>query len=272
MTVEKQLLYLLSKKSEMTGKAVIEIFEAMDYTPQSIRNTLSKLKRLLYIDVFGRGNYKITVRGLDAYNLYSKKENYYTKHWNGKWYLVILEIPEILRKKRDTFRKGILDLGFGQLYKSVYIYPWNITNKVLNLIDSLEIEEYVTILSSSEILLNGVESEGGSGPKKPKILWDLEKINKDYEFTHVKIENQYKPLVNSLTHDINPDELQIFIMLLSLKDVRDNLITRDPMLPAEFLPGSWLGTSVLFSIEDLIQSLVKLIPESSYYYSFVNDI
>ncbi|MGM0939896.1 MAG: PaaX family transcriptional regulator C-terminal domain-containing protein [Bacillota bacterium] len=272
MTVEKQVLYLLSKKPEMEGKELIKIFKAMNYTPQTIRNILSKFKGMDYITSLERGNYKITASGLDVYSLYSETENFYTKHWNGNWYLVFLEIPETLRKKRDAFRKGLLELGFGQLYKSVYVYPWNIINKVLNLVDSLEIEDYITIISSHEFLLNGIAPEGRSGPNKSSSIWNLEEINTNYKNLQIWLENEYKPRINNLINDKSRDPLQVFTNFLTIKGIRDDLIIADPMLPAEFLPVSWLGTTVLFSIDKLIQTLVALIPENSYYYSFVADI
>lgn len=272
MTVEKQLLYLLSKKVEMEGKELINIFEEMNYTPQSIRNILSKFKRMSYIASSERGIYKITPNGLDAYSLYSKKDNFYTKHWDGKWYLVLLEIPETLRKKRDAFRKGLLQLGFGMLYKSVYVYPWDVINKVLNLIDSLELEDYITIISSKEFLLNGIVPEGRAGPNTASSLWNLEEINTNYKNIQIWLENEYKTKFNSLIKDNNRNPLQVFTNFLTLKEKRDELLIADPMLPAEFLPGSWLGTTVLFSIDKLIQTLVDLIPENSYYSSFVADL
>ncbi|MFB5087009.1 PaaX family transcriptional regulator C-terminal domain-containing protein [Psychrobacillus sp. PGGUH221] len=272
MTVEKQLLYLLSKKVEMEGKELINIFEEMNYTPQSIRNILSKFKGMSYITSLERGIYKIAPSGLDAYSLYSKKDNFYTKHWNGKWYLVFLEIPEPLRRKRDAFRKGLLELGFGMLYKSVYVYPWNIINKVQNLIDSLEIEDYITIISSNEFLLNGIDPEGRAGPNNARTLWNLEEINTNYKNIQIWLENEYKTKFHSLIKDRDRNPLQVFTNFLTLKEIRDDLIMADPMLPAEFLPGSWLGTTVLFSIDKLIQTLVALIPENSYYSSFVADL
>ncbi|MBB4824785.1 phenylacetic acid degradation operon negative regulatory protein [Sporosarcina luteola] len=271
MTVEKQLLYLLSKKREMEGKELINIFEEMNYTPQSIRNILSKFKRLSYIASLERGIYKITPVGLDAHSLYFNKDNFYTKHWNGTWYFVLLEIPETSRKKRDAFRKGLRDLGFGMLYKSVYVYPWNIINKVLNLVDSLEIEDYITIISSNEFLLNGINPEGSSGPNSARSIWDLEEINTNYKNIQTWLETEYITKFNSLIKDKNRDSLQIFTNFLLLKEIRDDLLLADPMLPAEFLPGSWLGTSVLFSIDKHIQTLVALLPENSYYSSFVAD-
>lgn len=272
MTVEKQLLYLLSKKVEMEGKELIHIFEEMNYTPQSIRNILSKFKRISYITSSERGIYKITSSGLDAYSLYSEKENFYTKDWNGKWFLVMSEIPETHRKKRDGLRKGLLELGFGMLYKSVYVYPWDIIHKVLNLIDSLEMEDYITIISSNEFLLNGIDPEGRTGPNNARALWNLEEINTNYEHIQTWLESEYKPKFNRLINDKNRNPLQVFTNFLILKKVRDDLITADPMLPAEFLPGSWQGTIVLFQIDKLIQTLIAFIPADSYYSSFVADL
>lgn len=253
----------------MEGKVLIRIFEEMNYTPQTVRNILSKYKRISYIESPSRGVYKITPRGLEAYNLYSKKEDFYTKHWDGKWFLVFLEIPETIRKKRDAFRKGLLEMGFGMLYKSVYVYPWDIIDKVISLVDSLEIEDFITIISSEEFILNGIVHEGMAGPNTAEGIWDLEGINDHYKATQTWLENEYIRELDYLVTDEKREPLQVFTKFLTLKKVRDELISADPMLPAEFLPGNWLGTVVLFSIDKLIQTLIDLIPDNSYYSSFV---
>ncbi|WP_372496318.1 hypothetical protein [Metabacillus halosaccharovorans] len=59
--------------------------------------------------------------------------------------------------------------SFGQLYNSVYIYPWDITSKVLELLDSLELEDYVTIISSQNFIINRVNVNIAAK------IWNIEK-------------------------------------------------------------------------------------------------
>lgn len=268
MALETQLLFLLSKKETMAGKELINTLEALDYTSQSIRNALSKLKKHSYIKSIERGSYSLTESGLAVYNLTSRKDNFYAKQWDRKWYIVFMEIPETLRKKRDTFRSKLLGLGFGHLYKSVYVYPWDLTKKVLDVIDMLEIEDYVTITVCEEFLFNKISPEGSSGANKASRIWDIEELNRYYKKKLHWLETCKSDLHYEIT---NPDKnfLSMFTHYLLLKELKDDLFERDPMLPPEFLPGNWAGTTVLHTIDGQLKILENVLAESPYYSEFV---
>jgi|SRR3989338_3611736 len=44
--------------------------------------------------------------------------------WDGKWRVVIFDVWEKARSKRDSLRYEIKDFGFIQLQRSVWIYPY----------------------------------------------------------------------------------------------------------------------------------------------------
>lgn len=44
-------------------------------------------------------------------------------HWDGKWRILIFDIPEKLRRYRDFLRTELSSLGFYQLQKSVWVHP-----------------------------------------------------------------------------------------------------------------------------------------------------
>jgi phenylacetic acid degradation operon negative regulatory protein len=269
MTIENQTLYLLSKVQEIEGKEIIKIYEAMGYTPQSVRNIFSKLKKDHYIHSTGRSIYQITKAGKEFISSYYERENFYNQIWDNKWYMVLSEIPETLRKKRDTFRKSLLELSFGPLYKSVYIYPWDRTRDVLSIIDSLEIEEYVTILSSDDFIMNKISRDGSNANNQASRIWNLREVNDLYqaklEFYKTSLEPEIAELVSKKTQDY----LQLFICYLKVNTLKNELLENDPMLPPEFLPGNWMGTHVLSTLSHATEKIKRLIPESSIYYKFL---
>jgi phenylacetic acid degradation operon negative regulatory protein len=122
------------------GKDLIKIYETKNYTPQTIRNLLSKLKKEKLVESKARSVYGITTYGKEVIESLSNKVHFYNLEWDGSWYMLMAEIPETERRKRDAFRRSLVHLGFGQFYKSVYVYPWDLTKEVLQLIHSLEIE------------------------------------------------------------------------------------------------------------------------------------
>lgn len=46
------------------------------------------------------------------------------KHWDGKWRVVIFDVPEKHKRLRDIFRRRLLQLGLYRLQESVYASPY----------------------------------------------------------------------------------------------------------------------------------------------------
>ena len=57
------------------------------------------------------------------------------KRWDGKWRLLIFDIPERRRGVRTNIRKTLVMLGFVRLQDSVWVYPY-------------DCEDYITILKA----------------------------------------------------------------------------------------------------------------------------
>ena len=76
---------------------------------------------------FRGGNLQITERGrvhLIKESFYSRLENKKRK-WDGKWRVLIFDIPEKRRFVRDMMRRALSTIGFMRLQDSVWIYPYN---------------------------------------------------------------------------------------------------------------------------------------------------
>lgn len=58
---------------------------------------------------------------LSYYKIIQKKKN---DKWDGKWRVVIFDVWENTRSKRNLLRDEIKDFGFIQLQRSVWIYPY----------------------------------------------------------------------------------------------------------------------------------------------------
>jgi len=64
--------------------------------------------------------------------------------------LVIFDIPERDRKKRDTVRAELIGYGFRLLQKSVWIGAYPLPKDFLELIDDLELARHIHIFSIRE--------------------------------------------------------------------------------------------------------------------------
>jgi len=58
-------------------------------------------------------------------SLGDNKELNKNKKWDGKWRILIFDIPEGRRFDRDNIRRALVSIGFMRLQNSVWIYPYN---------------------------------------------------------------------------------------------------------------------------------------------------
>lgn len=91
-----------------------------------------KGKRYMRLTPQGK-RYIETLYGKGGQNL---KRN---KKWDGQWRVVIFDIPEKYRRKRDALRYALKRVGFTSIQKSVWVYPH-------------ECEEVVTLLKADQYL------------------------------------------------------------------------------------------------------------------------
>lgn len=68
------------------------------------------------------------------------------KKWDGKWRLVLFDIPEKLRKSRDSFRFHLRQLGFFEYQKSSFIYPYPCDREVDYLREFWRVKPFVRFL------------------------------------------------------------------------------------------------------------------------------
>ena len=54
----------------------------------------------------------------------------HNKKWDKQWRIVIFDIKTSRRKKRDALRRMLKRLGFEQLQKSTWIYPFDCKEEV----------------------------------------------------------------------------------------------------------------------------------------------
>lgn len=66
--------------------------------------------------------------------------------WDGKWRVVIFDIPEKKKKAREALRDKLKDLGFKELQKSVLIHPFECEDEIDFITEVFEIRNHVRFL------------------------------------------------------------------------------------------------------------------------------
>lgn len=78
------------------------------------------------------------------------------KPWDGKFRIVIFDIPETQRGIRDLFRRRLKAWGFKNFQQSVWVTKKNVTEKMKKLINKLEIGDWVAIIESDDKALTNI--------------------------------------------------------------------------------------------------------------------
>jgi len=86
----------------------------------------------------------LTEKGkLRALNYHLDKIKIEDNDWDGKWRIVAFDIPEKLKGGRDALREKIKKIGFYELQKSVWVFPYNCKNEIDFIIEFFNMRKYV---------------------------------------------------------------------------------------------------------------------------------
>lgn len=229
--------YVLHRGGEIGIGSLIRLLGNFGLSEQAIRSAVSRMCRsgLLKAKRTNRKSYySLTSEGHSlltegAQRIFQRKES----HWDGNWNIVTYSIPESMRQARDRLRLELGWMGYGAIGEATWISPYDLTTEVKNLLQRLNIEEYVHIFSA--------QHQGGIDPMKiVSHCWDLGKIHQKYaDFLteyRPKLEGHLKRLQAGET--IEPSEC--FVARFNLIHEYRKLPFLDPDLPQELLPENWL--------------------------------
>jgi phenylacetic acid degradation operon negative regulatory protein len=155
----------------------------------------------------------------------------WSREWDGRWRLVLFDVPTTQNTQRTRLRRFLQDRGFGYLQNSVWITP-----------NSLEEERRILVGGKinveSLILLEARPCAGESDAEIVAGAWDFEHINRRYA-RHLRILDARPcgPLRN---------EAAAKTLLRWSAEEREawlDAVTNDPLLPERILPDDYLGRS-----------------------------
>jgi DNA-binding transcriptional regulator PaaX len=156
----------------------------------------------------------------------------WSREWDGRWRIVLFDVPTAQNSHRVHLRRYLRDKGFGYLQKSMWITP-----------DSLEEERQILgggkINVKSLILLEARPCAGETDAEIVAGAWDIERINRRYT-RHLKILNE-RPS-STLRNDASAKALLRWAT--AEREAWLDAVTKDPLLPKRILPPDYLGQQV----------------------------
>lgn len=182
------------------------------------RGVLAKLKKNNWIEKISQDDeiyYQITTSGERELDRVLKplKE---TGKWDGRWRLVIFNVPEKKRDLRDRIRRALTRLGLGILQPSVWITPKDIKNDIEKIKQKLDIANYIKFF---------VVTRNNSLDKTIiEKSWNLPELEDEYK----KFNFQAERVLRNISKDNNYRyQAKKFIFQYAL------ILQKDPILPWE---------------------------------------
>lgn len=73
------------------------------------------------------------------------------KKWDGKWRIVVFDIPEKYKPNRLVFARKLKELGMAQMQKSVWVWPYDLQDEVALMKEAYEIRPFVRLITAQNI-------------------------------------------------------------------------------------------------------------------------
>lgn len=226
--------------------SLIKLLEAFGHNEQAVRAAVSRMSKQGWVKSERRGNksfYSLTEQGIVRMEEASRRIYKETgPDWDGKWLILLYNIPEEKRHLRDKLREELIWSGFGPISNSCWITPNNLKKEINVLVKKYEIENYVTLFESEHI---GMQSH----TSLVKKCWDINEINDRYAEFIEQYSQKYIIHKDKISKNEMSDSKCFVERALLVHEYRKFLFI-DPSLPAELLPDKWLGDSATTLFKD----------------------
>jgi phenylacetic acid degradation operon negative regulatory protein len=159
-------------------------------------------------------------------------EVHWNRKWDGKWRLVLFDVPIGKDVHRRRLRRYLRDKGFGHLQNSVWISPDPLS-------DERSVLDGGKIAVESLILLEARPCGGESVEEIVEGAWDFHAINRRYAKCLEVLASRPTPPVRSAV-----DAKALRQWAEREREAWISAITHDPLLPRKLLPSAYAGVDV----------------------------
>lgn len=73
------------------------------------------------------------------------------KKWDGKWFIVMFDVPEKQKNKRDYLRRFLYEIGFYPYQQSVYVYPYECEKEIMLIKKIVESGKYINYIVAERL-------------------------------------------------------------------------------------------------------------------------
>lgn len=231
--------------------SVLKVLEAFEKNETAIRMGLSRAVQNQLVSRSkdqGEVIYQLTEIGKSMiYNWWATIKNYQDKlslqkqPWDRVWHLVIFSFPNAKQNERDELTKFLQSLGYGILNKGVWISPYDFSKEISQKVGSLQISEYIHLLSAQP-------EKGQKNSSIESSIWEISLFRQRYEALMYKID-----LAQGTAEELTAAQTLPILHELGLEFME--VISEDPQLPLEIL-GIWPAMDCMKKFMTLRERLI----------------
>lgn len=108
--------------------------------------SLEKKGKEVYVKVLDKWNSEMIKYSIESILALKKK-----KKWSQKWFMVVFDIPEEEKNKREFLRGFLKQVGFFPYQKSIYVYPYECEKEVELMKKIVEGGKYIRYIIAEKI-------------------------------------------------------------------------------------------------------------------------
>ena len=156
-------------------------------------------------------------------------------------------MPESHRRLRYQLRSQASRAGLAQVGAGLLIGPAHLKGVLMNLVDELEMQQYISIFESK---YEAYEDLGVA----VKSWWNIDALEQNY----VEFLEAFKPLKKKYLKERVIDSRAAFIDYIRLLNSWRFLPIGDPGLPQRYLPQGWVGNkaaNLFYSVHDKLEPI-----------------
>lgn len=213
------------------------------YDPDKFRRAISRAKQKQYIEKragTGGAELILTKAGEEKVLKRFPLLKLAAKLWKGWWLVVTFDIPETEMLSRKSIRRQLVNIGFAQWQKSVYVSPHDISDDLSRVLKNNHLEDKVVPMLAKRIL-------AGNDWEFARRIFKIDEIEKDY----------WK-VIDSLNPPSQPSPKHRNFLRRQFSDYV-KVLERDPFLPRGLVPESGYGREqALKALNDYAAALKSL--------------
>lgn len=173
---------------------------------------------------------KLSATAKESMEVYFHPEKRWNRSWNGIWYVLVYDVPEVDRSYRNILRQFLKTQRMGCFQKSVWITPYDIRPQYSDLEQAAAVEVFACLFEARTVL--GMPAE-----KVVLESWDFDRLYEiQKRFCEVYTINL--ELLDGLTV---PDLDTLMRLAAEEIDAYRSAFVLDPLLPNQLLPKNYQG-------------------------------